>query len=84
MEGRARHRRLPRSQGRRAQRARLARARATRDPAAAAAAVTAVEETARGDGNLVPVILRAVVSGATLGEISHALRGVFGTYQPAR
>lgn len=31
--------------------------------------------------NLVPAILNAVKQGATLGEISHALRQVFGTYQ---
>jgi len=67
-----------------AQRARLASARAARDATQVATALAAVEETARGPGNLVPAILRAVVSRATLGEISHSLRQVFGSYRPAR
>ena len=40
-----------------------------------------VVEDARGGGNLVPSILTAVKAGASLGEISDALRGVFGTYR---
>ena len=67
-----------------AQRERLASARASRDATQVAAALAAVEDTARGRDNLVPAILRAVVSRATLGEISHSLRRVFGTYHPAR
>ena len=67
-----------------AQRERLASVRASRDATQVAAALAAVEDTARGPGNLVPAILRAVVSRATLGEISHSLRRVFGTYHPAR
>ena len=34
------------------------------------------------DGNLVPAILDSVRAKATLGEISDALRAVFGTYKP--
>ena len=67
-----------------AQCARLASARAARDAAQVAAALAAVESTARGTDNLVPAILRAVVSRATLGEISGSLRRVFGSYRPAR
>jgi len=67
-----------------AQCARLARARAERDATEVAAALAAVESTARGADNLVPAILRAVVSRATLGEISDSLRRVFGSYRPAR
>jgi len=65
-----------------AQRDRLVRARATRDAGAVAAALAAIEQTARGTANLVPVILRAVVSRATLGEIADSMRRVFGIYTP--
>ncbi len=43
-----------------------------------------VSETARGDNNLMPAILAAVRVGATLGEISDALRQVFGEYDRMR
>jgi methylmalonyl-CoA mutase, N-terminal domain len=37
--------------------------------------------TAAGDGsNLVPAIIIAVESGATVGEVSDAMRAVFGEY----
>jgi len=60
---------------------RLRAFRARRDPAAAAAAVRRVEETARSGGNLMPAIVEAVESQATLGEICDAMRGVFGEYK---
>ena len=60
---------------------RLRAFRARRDPEAAAAAVRHVEETARGGANLMPAILQAVESQATLGEICDAMRGVFGEYK---
>ncbi len=41
-----------------------------------------LERRARGAGNLLPAILDAVESRATLGEISDALRTVFGSYRP--
>jgi methylmalonyl-CoA mutase N-terminal domain/subunit len=44
------------------------------------AALAAVESTARGSDNLVPVIVDAVEKRATLGEISDAMRRVFGEY----
>jgi methylmalonyl-CoA mutase N-terminal domain/subunit len=64
----------------RRQRERLARFKAARDGAVAAAALTRVEEVARGTENLLPVIVEAVVARATLGEIADALRRVFGEY----
>ena len=55
--------------------------RGRRDDAAVKNALGAVEEAARGDANLMPLILDAVERYATLGEISDALRNVFGVYQ---
>jgi methylmalonyl-CoA mutase N-terminal domain/subunit len=40
-----------------------------------------LQEAARGPANLVPMILEAVECCATLGEISDALRDVFGEYR---
>lgn len=42
----------------------------------------AVAEAARGDANLLPVMKEALVAGATVGEVSDALRTVFGEYRP--
>jgi methylmalonyl-CoA mutase N-terminal domain/subunit len=47
-------------------------------------ALDAVEEGAKGDANLMPLILDAVKARATLGEISDRLRAVFGVFEPAR
>jgi methylmalonyl-CoA mutase, N-terminal domain len=58
--------------------------RARRDGAAAQAALLGVEQAARSDENLMPHIIRAVESYATLGEISNSLRAVFGEYGGAR
>ncbi len=44
-------------------------------------ALTALEKGARGDDNLMPLIMEAVRGYATLGEICDVLRGVFGEYQ---
>ena len=46
-------------------------------------AVAAVDQAARGEENLVPVIITAVERHATLGEIADTLRGVFGEYRDA-
>ncbi len=54
--------------------------RAKRDSAKWAAAVKRVEETAKGTGNLMPVIVEAVEANATVGEISDAMRHVYGEY----
>jgi methylmalonyl-CoA mutase N-terminal domain/subunit len=45
------------------------------------AALSAVEKAARDGSNLVPPIIDAVEQQATLGEISDAMRRVFGEYQ---
>ena len=50
-------------------------------PRAPRAAVAEVERRARGSENLMPAILAAVEAYATVGEISDALRRVFGEYQ---
>jgi methylmalonyl-CoA mutase N-terminal domain/subunit len=39
-----------------------------------------VEDTARGTGNLMPAIIEAVEASATVGEISDAMRRVYGEY----
>jgi methylmalonyl-CoA mutase, N-terminal domain len=60
---------------------RLTALRARRDAARVQATLKTVEETARSDRNLMPAILDAVKAYATVGEISDALRGVFGEYR---
>ncbi len=64
----------------RSQVARLKALRARRDAAKAQAALDEVERRARGAENLMPAILAAVESYATVGEISDALRRPFGEY----
>jgi methylmalonyl-CoA mutase N-terminal domain/subunit len=61
---------------------RLAALRRRRDPGEVERHLEAVESAARGAVNLLPPILDAVRQGATLGEVSGRLRGVFGTYRP--
>jgi methylmalonyl-CoA mutase N-terminal domain/subunit len=61
--------------------ARLNTFKATRDNDAAAAAIDHVTRAAQGTDNLMPTFVRAVKAGCTLGEISHALRAVFGVHQ---
>jgi methylmalonyl-CoA mutase N-terminal domain/subunit len=61
---------------------RLGRLRAERNSAAAGAALERVEAAARDGSNLMPTIVDAVRNWATLGEISDAMRRVFGEYQP--
>ena len=60
---------------------RLRHLRATRDPAAAAAALEALERAAASSGNLMPFILAAVEARCTVGETSAAMRRVFGEYR---
>ncbi|MGH9778231.1 MAG: acyl-CoA mutase large subunit family protein [Candidatus Acidiferrales bacterium] len=67
----------------RAQVERLRRVRARRDAASAAAVLRRLEEAARTDENLLPLILEGVEAYATVGEISDALRRVFGEYKEA-
>ena len=55
--------------------------RASRSAEAAASALDAVSRAARDGGNLVPPIIAAVEARATVGEISDAMRRVFGEYE---
>ena len=55
--------------------------RARRDPEKWRAALDSVREHARGGQNLMPAIVDAVESYATVGEIAAALREVFGEYR---
>ena len=61
--------------------ANLAALRESRDGAAADAALAGLAEAAAGTENLIPRIVAAVESRATLGEISHTLRRVWGEYR---
>jgi methylmalonyl-CoA mutase N-terminal domain/subunit len=62
---------------------RLRALRAKRNPETWQAALKAVEDTARSGENLMPRILSAVEANATVGEISDAMRKVFGEYKEA-
>ncbi len=65
------------------QRERLKRARSQRNAAGATKAIQAVTAGAKDAGtNLMPAIIDAVRARCTVGEISDALRGVWGVYQP--
>ncbi|MSP93493.1 MAG: methylmalonyl-CoA mutase [Myxococcales bacterium] len=55
--------------------------RAKRDGEAHRVAIQALRDAAMGGANLMPPILQAVRCLATTGEISHALRGVFGKHE---
>ena len=65
----------------REQAARVAGIRARRDSSAWQGAIDDVIAAARSSVNLVPPIVRAVECCATLGEISDALRSVFGEHE---
>ncbi len=67
--------------GQQKQKTRLQELRAARDAARWDQAMRALETAARGNENLMPHILNAVEAYATVGEISNALRGVFGEYR---
>jgi methylmalonyl-CoA mutase N-terminal domain/subunit len=57
--------------------------RRSRDSDAVRAALDALEAAARGDQNLMPLIVDAVRVYASVGEISDALGRVFGEYREA-
>ena len=57
--------------------------RAKRDPGPWKQAIDSIRNTAQSAENLMPRILTAVESYATVGEISDAMRSVFGEYQEA-
>jgi methylmalonyl-CoA mutase N-terminal domain/subunit len=62
---------------------RLRALRAKRDAGPWKAALTGVEDAARSGANVMPRILSAVEASATVGEISDAMRRVFGEYREA-
>ncbi|HEY4593656.1 MAG TPA: methylmalonyl-CoA mutase family protein, partial [Thermoanaerobaculia bacterium] len=69
-----------------AEREQVERVRALRErryPQRAATAVQALTTAAQEDRNLMPAILDCVRARVTLGEISDALRGVYGEYSEA-
>jgi methylmalonyl-CoA mutase N-terminal domain/subunit len=61
--------------------ARLQTLRAQRHKAPVQTALRRLEYAARGSDNLMPLLIEAVESYATLGEIADTLRGVFGEHQ---
>src|SRR4051812_36060514 len=61
--------------------ARLHTLRADRDAAACSRALAALEEGARGDGNLLALCIEAARARATVGEMSDAMERVFGRHK---
>ena len=68
----------------RRQAAKLAALRLRRDNERVQQALAALEQAARGTENLIPLIVAAVEAYATLGEISDAMRHVFGEQREFR
>jgi methylmalonyl-CoA mutase, N-terminal domain len=62
---------------------RLARVRSERDQYVVDKALDSLEDTARGEGNLLYPMREALAAYATLGEVSDRLRKVFGEYEPS-
>ncbi|MBX3459121.1 MAG: methylmalonyl-CoA mutase [Planctomycetes bacterium] len=60
---------------------RLSEFKAGRDGALVKKSLAELSDTATGDGNLVPKILAALRSKATLGEVCDTMRAVFGEYR---
>jgi methylmalonyl-CoA mutase N-terminal domain/subunit len=65
------------------QRAQLAEIKRGRNETEVRARLEAVRSVARGTENLMPPIIEGVKAMVTLGEISDALRDVWGVYRPA-
>ena len=62
--------------------ARLAELRAKRDGSAVEAALADLAKAAQGAENVLPLMKEALRLRATVGEVCHTLRGVWGVYQP--
>jgi methylmalonyl-CoA mutase N-terminal domain/subunit len=62
--------------------ARLAAFKQNRDTALVAERLEQVRDAARGTGNMLPPLRRALKERCTLGEVCGAMRDVFGRYQP--
>jgi methylmalonyl-CoA mutase N-terminal domain/subunit len=65
------------------QREALTTLRAERDNAAVEKALDALRAAAQGTDNVLYPMKEALAAKATVGEVCHALRGVWGTYVPA-
>ncbi len=65
------------------QRAKVAKVRAERSEEATQKALSAVTQAAKDGTNVMPHVLGAVRTYATIGEVSDAMREVFGEYQPS-
>jgi len=63
--------------------ARLKKLKQERDNQKANKVLSSVRDAARSDQNIMPVLVEAVKAYATVGEISDALRDVFGEYREA-
>jgi len=59
---------------------RLCKLKKTRNTDKVQKSLQALKEVASGDGNIMPNMIHAVKTQATLGEISDTLREVFGEY----
>ncbi|HVX42831.1 MAG TPA: methylmalonyl-CoA mutase family protein, partial [Mycobacteriales bacterium] len=64
------------------QRARLERLRADRDDVAVTRALDDVRKAAEGSENVLPPAKTALAARASVGEVCHALRDVWGVYRP--
>ncbi|MCI4331160.1 MAG: methylmalonyl-CoA mutase family protein [Thermoplasmata archaeon] len=62
----------------------LARWRRTRDARKARASVEALRKATEAGENVMPAVVRAVVAGATLGEVAGVWRESFGEFRPLR
>ena len=62
------------------QRTKLANLRKKRDQEAADSALASVRHAAKGNDNLFPVVINAIRSDCTLGEIMQAMKDEFGTW----
>jgi len=60
---------------------RLMQVRKERDNATVKKALAVLQQEAKGNDNLMPCLIEAVKTYATLGEIMEALKGVFGTFR---
>ncbi len=56
--------------------------KANRDQALVAQRLEEVREAARGTVNMLPVLRQALKDRCSMGEVCHAMRDVFGRYQP--
>jgi methylmalonyl-CoA mutase N-terminal domain/subunit len=65
-----------------AQAARLATLRQERDSAAVESALADLGKAAEGTENVLPFMREALRLRATVGEVCHTLRGVWGVYHP--